>query len=347
MTASAERLGLTPLAGRPAVTLNAPRGPHADGRMVNAELSYTLNKPEGLLAHYTTAEVAFEHVLPTGLLRMSPYRSMRDPVENKDIVPGTEALGRTPDNFDESYQATLDQIKLLRDLCRLVSFTHDADAPRTFGCCWARPRMWEQYADKHRGVCLLFDAQLLRRALASAFNERPLPHWFGDVRYTAAGIADSTLRNIIDPRIFDPDERPVAVAAFIRANSDDFFFLKSDDFKTEHEFRAVLMADDLDLGQDGAPLITDGDYVSVNYRDSLVAVIVGERFPNWQLASAKRAAERAGAMFGKVGWRQGRPIAFPPVIDDQDVDDGSGQGLLPRGQAGAKSSLARYSGEPR
>jgi hypothetical protein len=58
---------------------------------VNPELQYTLNKPEGLLAHYTSAGVAFEHVLPTHCLRMSPYRYMRDPIENKDIVPGTAA----------------------------------------------------------------------------------------------------------------------------------------------------------------------------------------------------------------------------------------------------------------
>jgi hypothetical protein len=54
----------------------------------------------------------------------------------------------------------------------------------------------------------------------------------------------------------------------------------------------------------------------VDYGDALVAVIVGERFPNWQLLGANRACERVDAMFGKIGWRNGRPIAFPPVLDD-------------------------------
>ena len=39
---------------------------------------YTFTKPEGLLAHYTKASTAFEHILP-GKLRLSPYRLMRDP----------------------------------------------------------------------------------------------------------------------------------------------------------------------------------------------------------------------------------------------------------------------------
>jgi hypothetical protein len=72
-----------------------PNDPQPTGRpAVDTERSYTLNKPEGLLAHYTSAEVAFEHILPTNRLRMSPYRFMRDPVENKDIVPGMLRMGR-------------------------------------------------------------------------------------------------------------------------------------------------------------------------------------------------------------------------------------------------------------
>ena len=62
-----------------------------------AAREYTFEKPEGLLAHYTSAAVAFEHILPSGQLRMSPYRHMRDPAENKDIVPGTAWAGDPPD----------------------------------------------------------------------------------------------------------------------------------------------------------------------------------------------------------------------------------------------------------
>jgi hypothetical protein len=158
-----------------------------------------------LFAHYTCAKVAFEHVLPTHRLRMSPYRFMRDPVENKDIVPGTGAYGRTPEDFDEAYKSMLDGIKFLRDECRLLSLTHDVDAERTFGCCWARPRMWEQYADYHRGVCLVFVGELLDYNLAKAFKEHSVLSWQCEVRYTPAGIAGSRIGHFDDPRIFDSD----------------------------------------------------------------------------------------------------------------------------------------------
>src|SRR5918992_1141533 len=50
---------------------------------------YTLMKPEGLLAHYTTAPTVFMDILPghPGALRLGPYRKMRDPAEHKDIEP--------------------------------------------------------------------------------------------------------------------------------------------------------------------------------------------------------------------------------------------------------------------
>ena len=33
--------------------------------------------------HYTSSEVAFEHILPERQLLVSPYSEMRDPLENK------------------------------------------------------------------------------------------------------------------------------------------------------------------------------------------------------------------------------------------------------------------------
>ena len=60
--------------------------------------------------------------------------------------------------------------------------------------------------------------------------------WFREVVYTEAGPAGSKeLRFLSDPRIFDASQRAAAVTEFIERNIGDFFFLKTDDFKTEHE----------------------------------------------------------------------------------------------------------------
>lgn len=219
-----------------------------------------------LFAHYTTASVAFEHVLPERRLRLSPYRYMRDPAENKDLVPGTAFWGAQPGS-EQGWLETVAELKRIRDGCRVLSLTEDAgDAPDNFGACWARPRMWEQYADAHRGVCLVFDRPRLVTALHLELES--VGSFFRDsVRYTAAGIAESATTTIIDDRIFDPKQRTRAVNEHIYNNYGDFFFLKSDDFASEREYRVVLLA-------------SADEFAYVGYRDALVAVIVGERFPS-------------------------------------------------------------------
>jgi len=180
--------------------------------------------------------------------------------------------------------------------------------------------MWEQYADQHRGACLLFDGERLKSALATAFDRQRVLSWFGDVRYTPAGMMGSdVLRYLDDPRIFmGAEPRADAVAEFVDNNSDDFFFLKSDDFESECEYRAVAMPGNLDA-YEAQDVVVKGDHVFVDYGDALRFVIVGERFPNWQLLGADRACERANARLGKIGWEFGRPVAFPPRLDDRGV----------------------------
>lgn len=179
--------------------------------------------------------------------------------------------------------------------------------------------MWEQYADQHRGACLLFDGERLKASLETAFKQQRILSWLRAVRYTPAGMMGSALLKYFDdPRIFEGHSpRAIAVAEFVENNSDDFFFLKSDDFETEHEFRAVVMpGTEGTNAHESQDVLVNGDHVFVDYGDTLRFVIVGERFPNWQLLGANRACERASAKLGKIGWEYGRPVAFPPTLDD-------------------------------
>jgi hypothetical protein len=167
--------------------------------------NYTFTKPEGLLAHYTKAAYVFEDILASGTLRLSPYRLMRDPIENKDILPSIAWSGDPPD-ADRAIQQVYTELKAARDRIRVLSFTHDADDRSEysgFDCCWARPRMWEQYGDVHRGACLLFDRPRLERAIHDAWPRGRT--YMRDVDYSREGIAASRgpIRTLIDERIFE------------------------------------------------------------------------------------------------------------------------------------------------
>jgi hypothetical protein len=53
-----------------------------------------------------------------------------------------------------------------------------------------------------------------------------------------------------------------------------------------------------------------GEYVYVGFRDALAAVIVGERFPDWQIPGAAEVCERAGVKLRLMHWENGRPFAL-------------------------------------
>lgn len=259
--------------------------------------SSELNEPGPWLGHYTTAAAAFVHIIPTGQLRMSPYRLMRDPAENKDFLPAAPAP-RNQGKPVQEWLAAGQVLKEARDQVRLMSLTCDVPDyepnARVFGCCWARARLWEQYADVHRGVCLVFNRTLLEQALRDALGEDRVS--FGEVDYTPMGVAESAATYISDVRLMDPATRQQALSDYLTNRRQELFFLKSDDWATEYEFRAVLAR-------------SDDEYAFADYGQALVAVVVGERFPKWQVAGAQEICDRAGVLLARARWNNGRPYA--------------------------------------
>jgi Protein of unknown function (DUF2971) len=251
------------------------------------------------LAHYTTAAVAFEHILPSGELRMSPYRLMRDPAENKE---GPSLATQLPDRPDAS-QSLFEALLLASEVhqgARLLSLTHDAmqygdGVHDVFGCAWARPRLWEQYADQHRGVCLVFHRPRFEAACTARFQQLGVRYHLGEVAYTPSGYAGSEGKKLTDPRIFEEHLRADALIEHIERHHRDFFFLKTDDWSSEHEYRAVI------LGH-------DDEFAFVPFGESIATVIMGERFPAWQAPGVLSACASAGVQARQIGWFGGRPV---------------------------------------
>jgi hypothetical protein len=277
---------------------------------MTVELPFTFRGPEGLLAHYTDAAAVFEHILPERQLRMSPYHRMRDPVESQDILLVMSWSGDPP-GADTATWRVLSDIKATRDAMRVLAFSRDAGEgvgvrDPAFDCCWARPRMWEQYADNHAGACLLFNRARLETTILNELGEEGRERIYIDsVSYDRQGIADSPGLHLSDARIFDDDQRQDAVAEHIDRYRHDFFFLKSDDFATEAEYRIVLKTDD----RSPVGYATDEQgHAYVGYGDALVAVVLGRHFPKWQRPGAREACDGAGVKMLRMWWERGSPI---------------------------------------
>ena len=181
---------------------------------------------------------------------------------------------------------------------KLLALTIDTEKgyggrAQPFGRGWARARMWDQYAEQHRGVCLVFDRAKLRTNLIHSLLSQDLAKpYYKAVRYTAGGPAERLLE--LDMARLADGEEGSDVRSFVEAHNDDLFFLKAKDWETEHEYRFVVTAPDV-------------DYVHADYGDALTAVILGERFPVWQEAGANSLCHEVGAIAAKMNWRSGAP----------------------------------------
>ena len=90
--------------------------------------------------------------------------------------------------------------------------------------------------------------------------------------------------------ILSEEASPQRVSAYIEANHDSLFFLKALDWRSEHEYRFVVTAP----SGEGETLAEFGD--------SLVGVVAGEKFPDWQIAGALELAARHEAEALQLHW---------------------------------------------
>jgi hypothetical protein len=255
--------------------------------------------------HYTTSDATFEQILPSGELRLSSLARLRDPVENKDWVQAlwTSAAWPTADveRFQELTRRVLYETKIL-------SFTLDAptvaESPE-HARGYARPRMWEQYAENHAGACLVFDRELLAESLLpalSVFNDTiadevvysdvPLPGHEGARSLVAAALTQAGDGDL---------ER--GLRRHLHEHARELFFRKLTDWVTEREYRYLIL--------DNNPLD-----VSAHYRDALQAVIVGERFPQWQIPGAALVCSAADATLRQMQWGASPPGVFDPTVSE-------------------------------
>jgi hypothetical protein len=183
-----------------------------------------LGDPSLWLCHYTKAKTAFVDILPSGRLMMNPYSKMRDPFENKKLAfAAVTGFSDDSDRIERLFWGAQDAVSRSRDRWCLLSLTRgddrdDRDARhQVFRCPWARPRMWEQYAEDHAGVCLVFDREQLLSVLKGALASIGQYH-HGPVKYTLGGFATSAAAMVMPANAeldADPDSEATPPVAFV------------------------------------------------------------------------------------------------------------------------------------
>jgi hypothetical protein len=208
-------------------------------------------------------------------------------------TPARAVRSRRQPRPDEDVERVIELVHATLESTKILSLTLDSPlgrgTPAEYSRGYARPRMWEQYAENHEGVCLVFDRATFHEHLMHLLPTHP-ETVAGEVVY-----ANTPLDGHVKARALDVTRLSVESDGDIRAglrahlnrHSPVLFFRTLEDWHSDREYRYVL------LDQDPS--------VVVPYR-GLRGVIIGERFPNWQLAGAAAVCQDAGVLLRKMQW---------------------------------------------
>jgi len=264
-----------------------------------------LDPGEDYLYHYTSAAI-LDLILRGGSLRLGPYAGTRDPRENLAWHPGfsaAEDVDSSPEVFDmASVSEELD--RAIRQRARMTCLTIDyaSDAPfDSFSRGWGRARMWDQYADRHRGAVLMFERSALDRNMQEALGPKG-PFFAAPVVYADEPLNTTHELHFDVGRVLAGGLDKLADEV-VQEHGRSLFFGKNTDWQTESEYRYLVLS--------------DGEEEFVPVGDALVGVVLGMDFPPDErplVRSRLRELGRPELPVVAARWHNGMPLLVPSGV---------------------------------
>lgn len=226
--------------------------------------------PAKLLYHYTKASTAKDKILPGRSLKLGCFDRTNDPKEMRQWSFNMQ-LGPEGDSGPSNLtQLSAELTHELKAWTKIACFCQDR-GPLTGDHTQdillrghTLPRMWAQYAERHTGVCLVFERDKLAKQIVQQIGTRGRV-FVGSVHYRDIGF----IENMEDPAftIHGPLLKGLGMRAYSRLHREKFaakFFLeKAEDWKNEREYRFIAYVEE------------PGD-VFIDYGDALVGLFLGD-----------------------------------------------------------------------
>ena len=239
---------------------------------------------ERYVYHYTKWERLLD-IMHTGL-RLGPLAQMNDPRESKDWYP--------PLVFRGDLRLTANEIAVFnravaeyRKRIRIVAFCLDQPFGEGYNRSrrgYSRPRMWAQYAENHKGVCIVMDRVGLDQAIRLGYPDQR-DSWVlaGKVEYVETAPDDPASRAIV---LRDDHDIEASVQDSFTQFAHRLFFVKHVDWRDENEYRWVYYdSDGTGTGINGLR----GPFVDI--RNHVVALVLGADYADAHLPVARMFAQ--------------------------------------------------------
>jgi Protein of unknown function (DUF2971) len=245
---------------------------------------------ERYLYHYTKTQTLLDHILPENRLLLNFLSKSNDPREYKYRLFDLKSHSLFSENELVSVEDAANNV--LSGHSRMTAFVCDTNwagqTPEYRG--YMHPRMWAQYSENHKGVCLILD----RTKLITSFQEhgnRGSLYW-GEVSYVDR--APRTAKVLDYETIQIGDAINASIFSHVTKYARELFFRKNVDWRDEAEYRFLMVQREID----GLPL-----YVDIG--TALNGVVVGSEFEEARLKPLIEFAETTGFCVGLMQWKDG------------------------------------------
>lgn len=230
-------------------------------------------KSKDLLYHYTKSSTALEHILYENRLKFSTVLNSIDPIERERFNLGREYIGIDSSNniFSETQKDALfveKEIDNLLDQIKIICFCENK-IPRKNGIGkrdfkldnygFLKPRMWDQYGEKYKGVCLAFSKNALIEKSQFDFSKKVK---YVDYKKLGLNFSHININSLVR----------IGKEKYIENVSNEIietFFQKHLDYRDEREFRLIKKSvneqDFLDISSSIKAIIINPSILNNNF----------------------------------------------------------------------------------
>ena len=246
------------------------------------------------LYHYTTDSKLCEYIAISKTLKFSSISNTNDPKEK--FLPNVK-INYKKKYFNNQFQ-TIVQInelayKIMQDY-KLLCFCQADEKNDSKG--YDKPRMWAQYANDHKGCCIVLNKNKFEETLKHLKSVQKISDFeHKTVKYCNIKIPEFD---------FNPPEMRWGaqkwsnlnpeIKVYIKNNIDYFLFTKNQDWKNENEYRYLIFND-------------NNNDIFVSIENSIEGIIFGYNFPKLMLEKMIEVFDDTSIKTTQLIWENGYP----------------------------------------
>lgn len=254
---------------------------------------------EDSLFHFTKRSTAFEHILYNAKLQLNIFKNTDDPSEYSEKLSGIVGWGLFESDLSRASQTihSIDQIFLRKS--GFVSFcVNEYEENEIVKSAVLKSRMWSQYGENQKGVCIVFSKSILLSLFKKHFTSDNFAVVGHNVEYDDRANIEKKVLKVNNSNDY---RNPDFIKNFVKTGYRPYLFNKVEDYRDEKEYRIVAIDTSAEHRIEEEQIAIDG---------SISCVVLGERFHEAYYHSALQLGQKLNIPVYKLIWSTGKYHLF-------------------------------------